>query len=50
MIDEGDCGAIGGMKLQRANLNHWTSPHLRTERNPVSEMLCFLVYRILDDG
>jgi hypothetical protein len=26
------------------------SPHLRTETEPVSEMLCFLVFRILDDG
>jgi hypothetical protein len=30
--------------LERANLNHWT------ETNPVSEMLCFLMFRILDDG
>jgi hypothetical protein len=25
-------------------------PHLRTETNPVSETLCFIVSRILDDG
>jgi hypothetical protein len=25
-------------------------PHLRMETDPVSEMLCFLVSRILDDG
>jgi hypothetical protein len=26
------------------------SPHVRTETDPVSETLCFLVYRIPDDG
>jgi hypothetical protein len=38
--------------LERANLNHWTilPPHLRTETDPVSEMLCFLVFRIPDNG
>jgi hypothetical protein len=25
-------------------------PHLRTETDPISETLCFLVSRILDDG
>jgi hypothetical protein len=25
-------------------------PHLRTETDPVSETLCFLVFRIPDDG
>jgi hypothetical protein len=33
--------------LERANLNHWI---LRTETDPVSEMLCSLAFRILDDG
>jgi hypothetical protein len=52
--------------LERAYLNHcrWlrlalskgpntvgvSPPHLRTETDPVSEMLCFLVFRIPDDG
>jgi hypothetical protein len=26
------------------------SPHLNTDTDPVSETLCFLVFRILDDG
>jgi hypothetical protein len=26
------------------------SPHLKTETDPVSETLFFLVFRILDDG
>jgi hypothetical protein len=52
--------------LERANLNHWTKldialskgpntvsvslRHLRTEKDPVSESLCLLVFRIPDDG
>jgi hypothetical protein len=36
--------------LERANLNHWILPHLKTETDPVSETLCFLVSRIPDDG
>jgi hypothetical protein len=48
----------------RANLNHWNevssfegtqqnrspSSHMRTETDPVSETLCFLVFIIPDDG
>jgi hypothetical protein len=33
--------------LEKANLNHWI---LRTETDPVSEKLCFLVSGIPDDG
>jgi hypothetical protein len=37
--------------LERANLNHWSSPLiLRTETDLVSETLCFLVFKIPDDG
>jgi hypothetical protein len=44
--------------LERTNLSHWKRangegvlpPHLRTEPDPVSETLCFLVSRIPDDG
>jgi hypothetical protein len=36
--------------LERANLNHWASHHLRMEIDPVSKMFCFLVFRIADDG
>jgi hypothetical protein len=51
--------------LERANLNHWTigslflrdptecaysSLHLRTETDPVSKMLSFLVFTILNNG
>jgi hypothetical protein len=50
--------------LEIANLSHWSLalskgpnrvgvsplPHLRTETDPVSETLCFLVSRILDNG
>jgi hypothetical protein len=36
--------------LGRANFNHWTLPHLRTEIDPVFEKLCFLLSRIPDDG
>jgi hypothetical protein len=43
--------------LERANLNYWTSkekanlsPYLETERGPVPETLCFLVFRNPDDG
>jgi hypothetical protein len=36
--------------LERANPYHWTDqpPHLRTETEPVSEMLCSLEYRTVD--
>jgi hypothetical protein len=50
--------------LERGNPNQWISPatlrdtrewascsqHLRTETRPVSETLCFIVFRIPDDG
>jgi hypothetical protein len=37
--------------LERANLNHWCLlSHLRKETDPVSEMICFLVFRITDAG
>jgi hypothetical protein len=41
--------------LERANLNHsspgvFSPSHLKTETDPVSEMSCFLVSRIPDDG
>jgi hypothetical protein len=26
MIDEGDCGAIGGMKISRGNRSTWRKP------------------------
>jgi hypothetical protein len=32
--------------LEKPNLNHWTDP----ETDPVSETLCFFVFRISDDG
>jgi hypothetical protein len=35
--------------IERANLNQ-SSPLLRIERDPVSETLCFLVFRIPDNG
>jgi hypothetical protein len=39
-------------RLERANLNpkKVSPPHLSTETDPVSEMLCFLVFRILVNG
>jgi hypothetical protein len=41
---EGETPALLG-PLERANLNHW-----RMETNPVSEMMCYLVFRIMDNG
>jgi hypothetical protein len=42
-------------QIETANYNHWktyvsitTAPHLRTETDPVSEMLCSLEYRAMD--
>jgi hypothetical protein len=38
------------MFLRDPNEQVSSPPHLRMEKNPVSETLCFLVSRILDDG
>jgi hypothetical protein len=60
--EEGETPTMLG-PLERADLNHWTSPvflrdpneqvtpprYLRTETDPASETLCFLVSRIPDD-
>jgi hypothetical protein len=48
--------------FQKANFNYWSTdskgpnrvdlflPHLRMETEQIFEMLCFLVFRISDDG
>jgi hypothetical protein len=58
VVRSGEGGTYFVGSLERGNLNHWSrdpaqeiSPSLdmKTERDPVSETLCFLVFRIPDD-
>jgi hypothetical protein len=44
VLGEGEMPAVLGL-LERANLNH-----LRMESDPVSKTLCFLAFRVPDNG
>jgi hypothetical protein len=47
---EGDIKIRGSLLLRDQTEQLSPSSHLRTDTDPVSEALCFLVFRIPDDG
>jgi hypothetical protein len=47
----GLCPSSGILNSRKPNVSETSSsPHVRTEKDPASETLCFLVFRIADYG